>query len=94
MDDEEFANMLGNRNGDEGERRLLNDSRETVHGRALQATGEINWADTGHLTPVKDQGACGSCVAFCVSTAMEGMLSLKATAANGGVMVDPVRLSE
>ena len=55
MDDEEFSQMLGNLGTDgEGEdrMRMLADDR----GRNLQGTNEVNWADSGHLIPVKDQG--------------------------------------
>lgn len=87
MLDDEFAKMLGNIEEleEDGEaRRLDEDWRK--EGRHLQVAGEVNWADT-NLTPVKDQGQCGSCVAFATSTITEGLISIK----TGN---DPVRLSE
>lgn len=64
-----------------------------THGRLLADT-PVNWAERGHLTPVKEQGTCGACVPFSMTTAIEALVSIKKTAENGGVLVKPVRLSE
>ena len=45
---------------------------------------EIDWVKAGMVTPVKDQGACGSCWSFSTTGSIESAYMIK----NGGKMIE------
>ena len=64
--------------------------RLAADGRALNDTN-VNWID--HMTPVKNQGGCGSCSCFSATSALEGVQSIKSSTTTGS-FTPAIRLSE
>lgn len=91
-DEDEMKAMMGL---DKAEIAQNQEAPKGGNGRKLQsAAPSINWRDTDFMTPVKSQGSCGSCWTFNATTVLEAKKSIKDSAANGGVLVAPQRLSE
>lgn len=80
MDALEFSNWVGLKDGMEGKAVRLpkGEKKNNGKGRGLTtAATTVDWAASGHMTPVKNQGGCGSCWAFAVTTTLEGTLAIK-----------------
>ena len=50
---------------------------QLAFGAGFAAPTAVNWQSQGYVTPVKNQGGCGSCVSFCSCSVIESAVRIK-----------------
>ncbi len=77
LTDEQFARLLGLRlpaDLDERRQRAARDGRLITALEGMSFPASFDWRAQGGVTPVKSQGNCGSCWAFCATAAFESQI--------------------